>query len=40
MRAGKEDEAAGLAPGNEDNAASACFSPEKPCFPLSSEGMV
>ena len=34
---GKADEAAGPAPGNEDNAASVWFSPEKPCFPLLTE---
>ena len=38
--AGKADEAAGLTPGNEDNAASICFSPEKPCCPLSIEGII
>lgn len=37
--AGKADEAAGLTPGNEDNAAGVCFSPEKPCLPLSIEGI-
>lgn len=36
--AGQADEAAGLAPGNEDNAASAYFYPEKPCFPLLTDG--
>ena len=34
------DEAAGLSPGNEDNAASICFSPEKPYFPLSIDGII
>ena len=33
------DEAAGLTPGNEENEAVRCFSPEKPCLPLSTEGM-
>ena len=37
--AGKADEAAGLSPGNEDNAASICFSPEKPYFHLSIDGI-
>ena len=32
------DEAAGLSPGNEENEADRCFSPEKPCLPLSIEG--
>ena len=32
------DEAAGLSPGNEENEAERCFSPEKPCLPLSIEG--
>ena len=32
------DEAAGLTPGNEENEADRCFSPEKPCLPLSIEG--
>ena len=35
---GEADEAAGLAPGNEENKADRCFGPEKPCFPLSTEG--
>ena len=34
----KADEAAGLTPGNEENEADRCFSPEKPCLPLSIEG--
>ena len=34
------DEAAGLSPGNEENEAERCFSPEKPCLPLSIEGIV
>ena len=34
------DEAAGLSPGNEENEAERCFSPEKPCLPLSIEGRV
>ena len=34
------DEAAGLSPGNEENEAERCFSPEKPCLPLSIEGNV
>ena len=33
------DEAAGLTPGNEENEAERCFSPEKPCLPLSIEGI-
>ena len=37
--AGKADEAAGLPPGNEDNAASCLRCPEKPYCPLSTEGM-
>jgi len=37
---GKADEAAGLSPGNEDNTASGCFSPEKPCCPLPGEGIL
>ncbi len=32
------DEAAGLSPGNEENEADRCFSPEKPCLPLPIEG--
>ena len=32
------DEAAGLTPDNEENEADRCFSPEKPCLPLSIEG--
>ena len=32
------DEAAGLTPGNEENEAGCCFSPEKPRLPLSAEG--
>ena len=32
------DEAAGLSPGNEENEADRCFSPEKPCLPLPTEG--
>ena len=32
------DEAAGLSPGNEENEADRCFSPEKPRLPLSTEG--
>ena len=34
------DEAAGLTPGNEENEADRCFSPEKPCLPLSIEGTI
>ena len=34
------DEAAGLSPGNEENEAERCFSPEKPCLPLSIEGNI
>ena len=34
------DEAAGLTPGNEENEAERCFSPEKPCLPLSIEGFL
>ena len=37
--AGEADEAAGLAPGNEENEADCCFSLEKPCLPLSTEGI-
>ncbi len=37
--ADKADEAAGLSPGNEDNAVSSRFSPEKPCCPLSTDGI-
>ena len=33
------DEAAGLSPGNEENEADRCFSPEKPRLPLSIEGI-
>ena len=33
------DEAAGLTPGNEENEADRCFSPEKPRLPLSIEGI-
>ena len=36
--AGKADEAAGLSPGNEDNAASCPRCPEKPCCLLYTEG--
>ena len=32
------DEAAGLSPGNEENEADRCFSPEKPRLPLPTEG--
>lgn len=34
------DEAAGLSPGNEENEADRCFSPEKPCLPLSAEDTI
>ena len=34
------DEAAGLSPGNEENEADRCFSPEKPRLPLSIEGNI
>ena len=34
------DEAAGLSPGNGENEAERCFSPEKPRLPLSIEGML
>ena len=37
--AGKADEAVGLSPGNEDNAASCPRCPEKPCCLLYTEGM-
>ena len=37
--AGKADEAAGLTPGNEDNAAGGLSGPEKPYCPLYTEGM-
>lgn len=37
--AGKADEAAGLTPGNEDNAASSLRCPEKPYCLLSTEGI-
>ncbi len=37
---GKADEAAGLTPGNEDNAASAYFYPERPCLPLLTDGVI
>ena len=37
--AGKADEAAGLSPGNEDNAASCPRCPEKPCCLLYTEGI-
>ena len=39
MAAGKADEAAGLAPSNEENEAGDYFSPEKPCLPLSIDGL-
>ena len=38
--AGKADEAGGLSPGNEDNAASCPRCPEKPCCLLYTEGAV
>ena len=38
--AGKADEAAGLAPGNEDNAVSCQRCPKKPCCLLSAEGKI
>ena len=38
--AGKADEAVGLSPGNEDNAASCPRCPEKPCCLLYTEGTV
>ena len=34
----KADEAAGLPPGNEDNAVRRKICPEKPCFPLPTDG--
>ena len=34
------DEAAGLSPGNEENEADRCFSPEKPRLPLSIVGNI
>ena len=34
------DEAAGLSPGNEENEAGRCFSSEKPCLPLSTDGII
>ena len=34
------DEAAGLTPGNEENEADRCFSPEKPRLPLAIEGNI
>ena len=34
------DEAAGLSPGNGENEAERCFSPEKPRLPLSIEGNI
>jgi len=37
--ADKADEAAGLAPSNEDNDVSGNFSPEKPYYPLSIDGI-
>lgn len=37
--ADKADEAAGLVPGNENNEASRRRCPEKPCCPLSTEGI-
>ena len=40
IAAGKADEAAGLAPGNEDNAAGGDFNPEKPCLPLSPDVII
>ncbi|SFP84153.1 hypothetical protein SAMN05216343_11623 [Oscillibacter sp. PC13] len=39
MAASKADEAAGLAPGNEDHEAGCYFSPEKPYCPLFAEGI-
>ena len=35
----KADEEAGLTPGNEDNAVRRKICPEKPCFPLSTDGI-
>ncbi|ALP93959.1 hypothetical protein IB211_01568 [Intestinimonas butyriciproducens] len=40
VRQRKADEAAGPAPGNEDNEAGCDFCPEKPCWPLSTEDIV
>ena len=40
MAASKADEAAGLAPGNEDHEAGCYFSPEKPYCPLFTEGRI
>ena len=34
------DEAAGLSPGNGENEAERCFSPERPRLPLSIEGNI
>ena len=38
--ASEADEAVGLTPDNEENEAGCCFSPEKPCLPLSTEGII
>ena len=38
-RLSEADEAAGLPPGNEENEAGRCFSSEKPCLPLSTDGI-
>ena len=38
--ASEADEAVGLTPDNEENEAGYCFSPEKPCLPLSTEGII
>ena len=40
MMVGEADEAAGLAPGNEENEDERCFSPEKPGLPLSTKGIL
>ena len=40
MAAGKADEEAGLAPSEEENEAGSNFSPEKPCLPLSIDGIM
>ncbi len=36
---GEADEAVGPAPDNEENEVDCCFSPEKPCLLLSTEGI-
>ena len=40
MAAGEADEAAGLTHGNENHEARSYFDPEKPCVPLSADGIV